>query len=116
LGKTLQCITLLWTLLRQSSECKPSINKVIIVCPSSLVKNWYKEFNKWLESRISVLAIDNVSKELTIKNLEQFMANQGQRCSAPVLIISYETFRIYANILNGSTIGMVLCDEVNIKL
>lgn len=38
LGKTLQCITLLWTLIRQGPDCKPIVDKVIIVCPSSLVK------------------------------------------------------------------------------
>lgn len=46
LGKTLQCITLLWTLLKQGPECRSTINKAIIVCPSSLVRNWYNEINK----------------------------------------------------------------------
>lgn len=40
LGKTLQCITLIWTLLRQSPDRKPTIVKAIIACPASLVKNW----------------------------------------------------------------------------
>lgn len=112
LGKTLQCITLLWTLLRQSPDCKPTITKAIIVCPSSLVKNWYKEFGKWLDSRVNSLAIDGGAKEDTIKKLETFMANKSQRSGCPVLIISYETFRIYAEILNAAEIGLVLCDEV----
>lgn len=111
LGKTLQCITLLWTLLRQSPECKPTINKAIIVCPSSLVKNWYNELEKWLPNRIHALAIDGGSKEFTTKNLENYMANQTQRSGCPVLIISYESFRIYDNILNSSDVGMVFCDE-----
>lgn len=112
LGKTLQCITLLWTLLRQNPECKPTINKAIIVCPSSLVKNWYNEFSKWLGSRVHALALDNNSKTETTKLLEQFMASQSQRSGPPVLILSYETFRIYANILNASEVGLLLCDEV----
>lgn len=112
LGKTLQCITLLWTLLRQNPECKPTIIKAIIVCPSSLVKNWYNEFGKWLGHRINALALDNASsKEQTTKILEQFMANQRQRSGTPVLILSYETFRIYAPTLNSSEVGMLLCDE-----
>ena len=48
LGKTLQCITLLWTLLKQSPSGKKMIDKAIIVAPSSLVKNWHNEINKWL--------------------------------------------------------------------
>lgn len=50
LGKTLQCITLLWTLIRQGPEGKPTINKAIIVCPSSLVKNWSNEIHKVQET------------------------------------------------------------------
>jgi DNA repair and recombination RAD54-like protein len=44
LGKTLQCITLMWTLLKQSPDPgKPTIQKCIIACPSSLVRNWANE-------------------------------------------------------------------------
>lgn len=111
LGKTLQCITLVWTMLRQSPDCKPAIIKAIIVCPSSLVKNWYNEFFKWLGCRVNCLAIANESKEKTTEQLTTFMANQNSRCGAPVLIISYETFRLYAYILNTSEVGMVICDE-----
>lgn len=49
LGKTLQCITLIWTLLKQSPKCEPTIRKVIIVCPNSLVINWKDEIYKWLK-------------------------------------------------------------------
>lgn len=111
LGKTLQCITLLWTLLRQSPDCKPTISKVIIVCPSSLVKNWYNEFGKWLGHRVNSLAIENAPKAETIRKLEQFMASQSQRTGSPVLIISYESFRVHSTLLNSSEVGMLMCDE-----
>lgn len=111
LGKTLQCITLLWTLLRQSPECKPAINKAIVVCPSSLVKNWYNEFGKWLGHRVNALSIDGGSKEETTKSLEQFIASQSQRTGTPVLIISYESLRIYSKVLSQSEVGLLLCDE-----
>lgn len=111
LGKTLQCITLLWTMLRQSPDCKPEIIKAIIVCPSSLVKNWYNEFGKWLGSRVNAMAIANESKDKTTEMLTTFMANRSARCGAPVLIISYETFRLYVHILTTSEVGLVLCDE-----
>lgn len=111
LGKTLQCITLVWTLLRQSPDCKPTIIKAIIVCPSSLVKNWYNEFGKWLGSRVNCMAIANESKDKTTEMLTTFMVNRSSRCGAPVLIISYETFRLYMHILTQAEIGLVLCDE-----
>lgn len=63
LGKTLQCITLLWTLLRQSPDAKPEIDKAIVVSPSSLVRNWYNEVQKWLGARVTPVAIDGGSKD-----------------------------------------------------
>ncbi|KOB73773.1 Steroid receptor-interacting snf2 domain protein [Operophtera brumata] len=112
LGKTLQCITLLWTLLRQGPEFKPTICKAIIVCPSSLVKNWYNEIHKWLAQRINALAMDGGSKADVTLKLQQFMNTYGaSRVATPVLIISYETFRIYSSILHSSEVGLVLCDE-----
>ncbi|XP_055387996.1 DNA repair and recombination protein RAD54-like [Condylostylus longicornis] len=111
LGKTLQCVTLVWTLLRQSPECKPTISKAIIVCPSSLVKNWQKEFNKWLNGAVNCLVIENGSKQETTKKLDQYICNKSLRCGTPVLIISYETFRLYSEILNKSEVGIVICDE-----
>jgi DNA repair and recombination RAD54-like protein len=43
-GKTLQCIALLWTLLKQSPKSgKGTIEKAIVACPASLVRNWANE-------------------------------------------------------------------------
>lgn len=47
LGKTLQCIALMWTLLKQSPEAgKSTIQKCVIACPSSLVRNWANELGE----------------------------------------------------------------------
>ncbi|KAI9500023.1 P-loop containing nucleoside triphosphate hydrolase protein [Coemansia spiralis] len=114
LGKTLQCITLLWTLLQQSPDSgKPTIEKCIVACPSSLVKNWANELVKWLGStKISPLACDNKgTKEKVSASLRSFVSARGRMIIHPVLIISYETLRTYINILSSSPIGMLLCDE-----
>ncbi|XP_030061736.1 DNA repair and recombination protein RAD54-like isoform X3 [Microcaecilia unicolor] len=111
LGKTLQCITLLWTLFRQSPESKPEINKAVVVAPSSLVKNWSNEVCKWLGGRIQPLAIDGGSKEQIDRQLAGFMSQNGVRIPSPILIISYETFRLHADILHKGNIGLVICDE-----
>jgi SNF2 family DNA or RNA helicase len=53
LGKTLQGITLLWTLLNGGHELLggvPLAKRVIIVCPTSLVSNWDSECTKWLKA------------------------------------------------------------------
>ncbi|XP_048581564.1 DNA repair and recombination protein RAD54-like [Nematostella vectensis] len=111
LGKTLQCITLVWTLLRQGPSAQPIVSKVIIVAPSSLVKNWYNELSKWLGNRINALAIDSGSKDEIDRNLERYMSQQGSRTPTPVLIISYETFRLHAAALHNGSVGLVICDE-----
>ena len=52
LGKTLQSIAVLWTLLKQGMEKgKPAVRRAIVVCPTSLVKNWEAEIDKWLKVR-----------------------------------------------------------------
>jgi len=112
LGKTLQCITLIWTLLKQGPECTPLIDKAIVVCPSSLVKNWYNELKKWLGDRVNPLAIDGGGGKADIdRDLSAFMNTFGRRPHHPVLIISYETFRLHAGPLHAGEVGLVLCDE-----
>uniref|UniRef100_A0A452VGF3 DNA repair and recombination protein RAD54-like n=1 Tax=Ursus maritimus TaxID=29073 RepID=A0A452VGF3_URSMA len=111
LGKTLQCITLMWTLLRQSPECRPEIDKAVVVSPSSLVKNWYNEVGKWLGGRIQPLAIDGGSKDEIDQKLEGFMNQRGARVPSPILIISYETFRLHVGVLQKGSVGLVICDE-----
>ena len=40
------------------------------------------------------------------------MQQKGRRIPSPVLIISYETFRLHAAILHRGTVGLLICDEV----
>lgn len=115
MGKTLQIVALTWTLLRQSPSGSPEIANVVIVAPSSLVKNWAKEFVKWLDNRVTTLAIEGGPKEeMDQKLLEFVMApviRGGRRVPVPVLILSYETFRLHAHVLTRGEIGMLVCDE-----
>uniref|UniRef100_A0A4W6CVA6 DNA repair and recombination protein RAD54-like n=1 Tax=Lates calcarifer TaxID=8187 RepID=A0A4W6CVA6_LATCA len=111
LGKTLQCITLMWTLLRQSPDAKPEIDKAIVVSPSSLVRNWYNEVGKWLGGRVTPVAIDGGSKDEIDRQLVNFMSQHGLRVPTPILIISYETFRLHAGVLHKGKVGLVICDE-----
>ncbi|WBW73540.1 DNA-dependent ATPase Rad54/Rhp54 [Schizosaccharomyces osmophilus] len=114
LGKTLQCIALLWTLLKQSPQAgKPTIEKAIITCPSSLVKNWANELVKWLgKDAITPFIIDGKSskQELTVA-LQQWAQVRGRQVTRPVLISSYETLRGYVDCLKNTEIGVLLCDE-----
>ncbi|KAG5942428.1 DNA repair protein rhp54 [Claviceps sorghi] len=114
LGKTLQCITLLWTLLKQSPEAgKPTIQKAIVVCPASLVKNWANELVKWLGANaITPFAIDGkASKEELTRQLRQWAISSGRSITRPVIIVSYETLRLNVEELRHTKIGLLFCDE-----
>jgi DNA repair and recombination RAD54-like protein len=114
LGKTLQCITLLWTLLKQSPEAgKPTIQKAIVACPSSLVRNWANELTKWLGAdAINPFAIDGkASKEELTRQLQQWSIASGRAVTRPVIIVSYESLRLNVDVLKNTQIGLMLCDE-----
>ena len=114
LGKTLQCITLLWTLLKQSPEAgKSTIQKAIVVCPASLVKNWANELTKWLGANaITPFAIDGkASKEELTRQLRQWAIASGRAVTRPVIIVSYETLRLNVEELKHTKIGLLFCDE-----
>jgi DNA repair and recombination RAD54-like protein len=114
LGKTLQCIALMWTLLKQSPEAgKGTIQKCVVACPSSLVKNWANELTKWLgPDAINAFAVDGKAskEELTIQ-MRQWASATGRAVTRPCLIVSYETLRMYVQELAGMPIGLMLCDE-----
>ncbi|XP_056378478.1 DNA repair and recombination protein RAD54B isoform X1 [Hyla sarda] len=103
LGKTLQCISLIWTLLRQGPYGgKPILKKALIVTPGSLVKNWRKEFQKWLGTeRMRVFAVDQDHK------VEDFIASPLYS----VLIISYEMLLRSLEQLQELSFDLIICDE-----
>ncbi|GAA5930226.1 hypothetical protein JCM1841_000609 [Sporobolomyces salmonicolor] len=114
LGKTLQCITLMWTLLRQSPlPNKHAIDKAIVVCPSSLVRNWANELVKWLgEGTISPLAIDGkVTGNDLIKQVRQWCSTKGKSVVTPIIIVSYEKLRTLTEELGQTEVGLLLADE-----
>ncbi|KAK8057316.1 DNA repair protein rhp54 [Apiospora saccharicola] len=114
LGKTLQCITLLWTLLKQSPDAgKPTIQKAIVACPSSLVQNWANELVKWLGAdAITPFAINGkATKEELTRQLRQWAISSGRAVTRPVIIVSYETLRLNCEELKNCQIGLMLCDE-----
>jgi len=85
-AQQLQCIALMWTLLRQSPlPNKPSIDKAIVVCPSSLVKNWANELTKWLgDDAPTPLAIDGkVTGNELVNKVRQWCSTKGRQVMTP---------------------------------
>lgn len=49
-------------MLRQGPQAKPLVKRAVIVCPSSLVRNWANELKKWLANRVSCLVVEGGTK------------------------------------------------------
>ncbi|KAK9804116.1 hypothetical protein WJX73_000321 [Symbiochloris irregularis] len=114
LGKTLQGITLIWTLLRNGHQLvggNPVAKRCIICCPTSLVSNWESECKKWLQGRLKTTALCEASREDVIASVKLFLSPANQ---TPVLIISYETFRLHAERFSGDeACDLLICDEAH---
>jgi DNA repair and recombination protein RAD54B len=112
LGKTITTITLLWTLLKQHPHAStPFVRRAIIVVPSSLTKNWDKEITKWLGSeRLRPLVICDQGKAECRRIINEYGTPNSKR---PVLIISYDQFRVFAKEFAALriTTSLMVCDE-----
>ena len=73
LGKTLQSITLLYTLLYQGFDDKPMVKRAVIVTPTSLVSNWESEIIKWLKGRVQLLALCESTRADVLSAIESFL-------------------------------------------
>lgn len=80
---------------RQSPDCKPTITKAIVVAPSSLVKNWANELQKWLQGRIVPLAIDGGTKQEIDKDLCKFSACCCDWCLIMMVVCQCSLKSIY---------------------
>ncbi|KAL1139651.1 hypothetical protein AAG570_006629, partial [Ranatra chinensis] len=103
LGKTLQCVALIWTLLRQGPYGgQPVVKRALIVAPSSLVPNWDQEFSKWIGAhRMQTFVVDKNNKPHDYKKTPHI----------PVIIVSYEMFVRYYDVMETIDFELVICDE-----
>ncbi|XQJ27302.1 DNA repair and recombination protein RAD54, putative [Leishmania guyanensis] len=106
LGKTIQTVATIYTCLKQGKHGQPTARKCLVVTPSSLVKNWCNEFDKWLgEGTVKHFAIS----ESTPKGDRIISRFDGD---GDVLVISYDQLRKYIDRLSGLRfVELVVCDE-----
>jgi SNF2 family DNA or RNA helicase len=95
--------------------CRKLSCKAVIVSPSTLVANWAAEVNKWFPSSIthSIITLSGGSNRST-KALDTTVRTFITSHSSvhPLLLLSYEMFRIYAPALDSiSNLELVICDE-----
>ncbi|GAA6045127.1 hypothetical protein NBRC10513_007525 [Rhodotorula toruloides] len=107
LGKTIQAITLIWTMLKQNpyqGDKTGVVDRAMIVCPVTLIKNWSQEIRKWLgRDRLRVYVADSQHPVRTFATSK----NYG------VLIVGYEKIRDCADDVKFAQppVGLIICDE-----
>ncbi|CAE8708889.1 unnamed protein product, partial [Polarella glacialis] len=110
LGKTLQSVAVIWTLLTQGGPGgKPACRKALVVCPASLVKNWQAEFEKWLHGKCKLTACAVTGQAQVSGTFSAFKYDRESK----VLIASYETFRGHAKDVADAGIDLIVCDEAH---
>ena len=107
-------MTLIWTLLQTGITANKarSANRIIVVCPCSLVKNWDNEFVKWLgPGTVKSLALAESDRKTVEKNLDCFVNTKMFN----VLIASYETIRAHVKRLTRrpDCCDLLVCDEAH---
>ena len=89
------------------------VKKIVVVCPTSLVNNWANEFQKWLQHRLAFVACNGTSQKEKLSQIRNFCRTVGQGLKN-VLVISYESLRLYIDELKGpGKVDMLVCDEAH---
>ncbi|KAM6952473.1 transcriptional regulator ATRX isoform 2-T2 [Lycodopsis pacificus] len=126
LGKTLQVVTLLHTLLLCE---KLEFTTALVVCPLNTVLNWLNEFEKWQVGLKDDESLEVIELATVKRPQERAYALQRWQDTGGVMIIGYEMYR---NLTQGRNIkskklkeifqkslvdpgpDMVICDEGHI--
>ena len=102
LGKTLQVISLLWTMIAAGE-----VKKALVAAPSSLVSMWRLEVRKWLgNERLPVCTVE--AGPAAVPTIEDFLTSRLQR----LIVISYDMLRKHAAEFTEK-IDMLVLDEAH---
>ncbi|PYH98962.1 SNF2 family helicase/ATPase [Aspergillus ellipticus CBS 707.79] len=109
LGKTMQVISLLVTIANTAASENPAIRRTVpkslhrsqtlILCPSSLIENWYEEFFMWTPKDSAIGPVNKVtSSDIVPERLDTVSRWNDE---GGVLLVSYDMFRTW--IFNKAT-------------
>ncbi|KAE8383218.1 P-loop containing nucleoside triphosphate hydrolase protein [Aspergillus bertholletiae] len=109
LGKTMQIISLLATISAAASSNDPMIcdqvpeafhrSQSLILCPSSLIENWYEEVLMWAPRKSGIGPLRKITTSATVSERLQEVCDWDEE--GGILIMSYDLFRTW--ILNRET-------------
>ncbi|WVQ73365.1 hypothetical protein IAR50_002934 [Cryptococcus sp. DSM 104548] len=123
LGKTVQVIAFLSAIMRKSASAAQDYQRrkralrrseagtmspqrwptALIVCPKSLIGNWWRELETWGYFESDVLGPDNSEKTL----------NALVKGYLDILLMSYDTMRIHINDIKDLPFTVVIADEAH---
>ncbi|KAG0479350.1 hypothetical protein HPP92_010208 [Vanilla planifolia] len=107
LGKTIQTIAFLAAVLGKDNEksASPTDDKgpILIICPSSVLHNWEKEFSEWGNFKVAVYHGPN--RDMILEKLAVHLVE--------IVLTSFDTFRIQDKILSGINWEIVVIDEAH---
>lgn len=88
--------------------------RFVVVCPSSLVKNWAQEFDKWIGKASQPKRVIIKGGDEGVKQMKAFGVVKP-KYQSEVLIISYDLFRIYQDCLKDiKKVCLLVVDEGNV--
>ncbi|KAK8954966.1 DNA repair and recombination protein RAD54 [Platanthera zijinensis] len=108
LGKTIQTIAFLSAVLGKDLEnadrhMDGKKGSVLILCPTSVIRNWENEFSEW--ANFSVAVYHGPNRDLILEKLSSQIVE--------IVITSFDTFRNQGEILSGIQWDIVVVDEAH---
>ena len=116
LGKTLQTIAIIYTFLyRGFTDHRGSsvAGSAAVICPTSLVLNWRDEVSKWCEGLRHKMRPTVVTSDMKKEDIGSMLKVYRDNRAAKLLLISYDTAKIFSELLQGTPIGLLVCDEAH---
>lgn len=95
LGKTFQVSCFLTGLLRENK-----IKAILIVCPVSVLRNWYREFENHLIPHVESINVDMILSETTKKGRSRILESTFKSRNRQIVITSYH---LIANMVDAFT-------------
>lgn len=95
LGKTLQVVTLVHTLLTASE--RTNVHRVLVICPLSTVLNWVNEFRMWMEHVEENADIDVYELSKYKQNMDRARMIANWHEGGGVMVMGYDLFRNLSN-------------------